>query len=119
MKKVIRVFYDLHKHTFMTYYSMKNFKSHLFYIKLSKLFVKPDQSLLITNKMLTPRTFYYHEQWIMSCIKIRFRVDFIHIPHHKLSILQFQREDHIGRFKVFFPVTAPAVTVIEQSVIFL
>jgi len=42
-KKVIRVFYDLHKHTFMTYYSMKNFKSHLIYIKLSKLFVKTNE----------------------------------------------------------------------------
>ena len=28
----------------MTYYNMKNYKSHLFYIKLSKLFVKPDLS---------------------------------------------------------------------------
>ena len=28
----------------MTYYNMKKYKSHLFYIKLSKLFVKPDLS---------------------------------------------------------------------------
>ena len=27
----------------MTYYSMKNFKSHLIYIKLSKLFVKTNE----------------------------------------------------------------------------
>ena len=40
------VLYDLHKYTFMTYYNMKNFKSHLFYIKLSKLFVKPDKSII-------------------------------------------------------------------------
>ena len=40
------VLYDLHKYTFMTYYNMKNYKSHLFYIKLSKLFVKPDKSII-------------------------------------------------------------------------